>query len=134
MPRTPLYVAALNAILYIIFAIALSGWIGAAGIALANTIAFSGEALLLLLLLNRRVPRLVAQLSPGEGKGEIRGILQIGPTLLRAILACVAGALVASLVLRLPLHPLLLGLGALAAGGLTVLPLIWPEIKILIKL
>jgi hypothetical protein len=36
--------------------------------------------------------------------------------------------------MQLPLPALLAALAGLAAGGLFVLPFIWPEIKILIKL
>lgn len=132
--RTPLYVAALNAGAYILFAVTLSRWIGPVGIALANSLAFTGEALLLLLILNRRIPRLVAQEVPGEQALTFPGVLHLNRTPLRILLACAATVVVASLVLRLPLHPLLLGLGAFAAGGLVALPFIWPEVKILIKL
>jgi putative peptidoglycan lipid II flippase len=132
--RTPLFVAALNAGVYILFAVLLSRWIGPAGIALANTIAFSGEALLLLVLLNRRIPLLASQEGAPPGIPAYQGLLHLNRTLPRAALACAASALVAAVILRLPLPPLPLGLGALAAGGLAALPFIWPEIKILIKL
>ena len=132
--RTPLYVAALNAGVYILFAIALSSWIGAPGIALANTIAFTGEALLLLILLNRRIPRLSTSLGEPSDAISQSGLLKLNNTLIRAIIASVSGALVASLILLLPLHPLIIGLGALVTGGIVVLPFIWPEIKLLIKL
>jgi putative peptidoglycan lipid II flippase len=118
--RTPLYLAALNAVLYIVLAISLSRRFGAVGIALANTLAFSSEALLLLLVLNRRFP----------------GVLRVGRTLPRVALASLGGALVTYLLLGLPI-PIpapLLALGALAAGALVVLPFILPEIKLLIKL
>jgi hypothetical protein len=54
--------------------------------------------------------------------------------LLRVILACLLGWLVAALVEQLPLPALISGIAALAVGGLVVLPFIWSEIKILIKL
>ena len=57
--RTPLFVAAINAAAYILFAVLLSPILGAPGIALANTLAFTGEALLLLYLFNRRLPGLL---------------------------------------------------------------------------
>jgi putative peptidoglycan lipid II flippase len=132
--RTPLYVAALNAGAYILFAVTLSREIGPVGIALANTLAFTGEALLLLVLLDRRIPRLAAQAGTAGVAPATGGILHIRDTLLRVTLACAASALVAALVIRLPVHPLFAGLGALIAGGLVALPFIWTEIKILIKL
>jgi putative peptidoglycan lipid II flippase len=116
--RTPLYLAALNAGLYLIVAISLGKWLGVPGIALANTVSFTTEALLLLVILNRRFP----------------GVLQIGRPLLRVILATLAGAALSLAILRLPLPALPLALVSMAAGGLLILPFIWPEIKLLIKL
>ncbi|NSW51568.1 MAG: murein biosynthesis integral membrane protein MurJ [Anaerolineae bacterium] len=54
--RIPLIAAALNAIAYFILAQVLSRWIGFAGIAWANTIVFTVESLLLLVILNRQHP------------------------------------------------------------------------------
>jgi peptidoglycan biosynthesis protein MviN/MurJ (putative lipid II flippase) len=51
-----LFAAAINAFAYIVFATYLSGQLGHSGIALANSLAFTGEAILLLYLLNRRFP------------------------------------------------------------------------------
>ncbi len=115
---TPLIVAALNAGAYILFAVVLSRRMGAVGIALANTLAFSAEALMLLILLNRRVP----------------GLLRVGGTILRVGLASAAGALLVFALMRLPVPAFFLALAALGAGGLFILPFIWPEVKILIRL
>jgi len=118
--RTPLYLAALNAALYVVLAISLSRRMGAVGIALANTLSFTSEALLLLFVLNRRFP----------------GVLRVGGTLPRVALASLGGALLTYLLLglTLPLPTLFLALGALAIGALVILPFIWPEIKILVQL
>lgn len=116
--KTPLFAAGLNALAYIIFATYLSRYLGHSGIALANTLAFTGEALLLLLLLNRRFP----------------GILRVGKTLWRAGMATVGIALALFGMLRLPLPTLPLTLVGLLVGGLAVLPFIWYELKILIRL
>jgi putative peptidoglycan lipid II flippase len=116
--RTPLYVAALNAAMYIVLAVLLSPILGAPGIALANTIAFTSEALILLFLLQRKLP----------------GLLAIGRPLLRICLASALGAIVVYAALLLPLPELPLAIAALAAGGLVTLPFIWPEVKLLIKL
>jgi putative peptidoglycan lipid II flippase len=116
--RTPLFLAALNAGLYILFAITLSRWMGAVGIALANTIAFTIEASLLLFLLNRRFP----------------GILKVRSTAIRVIIGAICGGLVVFLALLLPLPALPLALLALIAGGVVILPFIIPEIKLLVKL
>lgn len=117
--RTPLYLAALNAGAYILFAVILSRSFGSTGIALANTLAFTGEALALLYLLSRRTP----------------GVLRISGTLVRVLLASVAVALFVLALMRiLPLPALPLAAGALALGGLVIAPFIWPEVKLLIRL
>lgn len=117
---TPLWASALMAFTFTALALLLSVPLGAAGIALANALAFTGEALLLLFLLNRKFP----------------GLLRLGNTLARVVLACGSGALLVYLVLGLPLPlpSLLQAFGALAVGGLVVLPFIWPETKLLLKL
>jgi putative peptidoglycan lipid II flippase len=116
---TPLWASALMAVSFTILALLLSPSLGAPGIALANTVAFTGEALLLLYLLNRRVP----------------GILRMGSTLLRVGLASLGvSVLVYALITVLPLSPLVTATAALGIGALAALPFIWPEVKLLIKL
>jgi len=116
--RTPLYLAALNALVYIILATSFSKWLAAPGIALANSFAFSLEALLLLLLLRRKYPQ----------------ALSVSGTVLRSLLAALAGGLLTFAVLQLPLPPLAAAPLGMALGGLLALPFIWPEIKTLVKL
>lgn len=117
--RTPLFAAALNALAYIVFATYLSGQLGPSGIALANTLAFTGEAILLLYLLNRRFP----------------GIWNVGGTLLRVSASAIAAAVLVYVMMNflpLPLFPLTVG--ALALGALAILPLTWTEMKFLVRL
>jgi putative peptidoglycan lipid II flippase len=117
--RTPLFAAAINALAYIIFATYLSGQLGHSGIALANTLAFTGEAILLLFLLNRRFP----------------GIWNVGGTLPRVSVAALgAAALVYALMTYLPLPLFPLTVAALAFGALAIVPLAWPEMKYLVRL
>jgi putative peptidoglycan lipid II flippase len=117
--RTPLFAAALNALAYIIFATMLSRILGHAGIALGNSLAFTGEALLLLYLLNRRFP----------------GIWKLERTLGRVLLATAGGSiLVFAIMYYVPLPIFPLTVGALAIGVLTVLPFTWPEVKALVRL
>lgn len=116
--RTPLFAAALNAGLYVLLALYLSEQFGAVGIALANALAFTGEALLLLFLLNRRLP----------------GLWRVNTTLLRVLGVSAGGGLLVFALMRLPLPALPLAFGAPALGALAILPFIWPEIKLLIKL
>ncbi len=117
--RTPLITAFFQAITFICLAFLLSRAIGLAGVALAAALTFTSEALLLLFLLNRSVP----------------GILNLGSTLLRSVLAAAAAALVAFLIMRfLPLPSVILSIGSMALGCLAALPLIWPEVKSLVRL
>jgi putative peptidoglycan lipid II flippase len=115
---TPLYAAAINAVAYILMAVPLSRTMGHTGIALANSLAFTSEALLLLYLLNRKFP----------------GLLRVGGTLARVLLVSAAGALAVLALLHLPFPSLPLAAGAMAISGLAVLPFIWPEVKILVNL
>ncbi len=117
--RTPLIAAFLQAIAYILLAYLLPRWVGHSGLALADTFSFTGQALLLLFLLNRAHP----------------GILALGGTLMRASLgALIGGGLAYSMLQLVPLSLIPLSLGALAAGGLVALPFIWTEVKLLVRL
>ena len=116
--RTPLLTSFLMALTYVLLAAILSPRLGAPGIGLANSIAFTGEAVLQLVLLNRSVP----------------GLLRVGKTLGRAALVSIGGALVVYALMRLPFASLPLAVASLAVGGLAVLPFIWPEVKLLVKL
>ena len=116
--RTPLIAAGLTTTAFILLAILLSRPFGAAGIGLANTIAFTGEALVLWWLLNRR----------------FAGVWQARDTLVRAGLTAAGCGLLVFFAMRLPLPALPLALGSLALGGLLAIPFIWPEVKLLIKL
>jgi len=115
---TPLWAAGLMALSFTILALILAPILGVAGIALANAIAFSGEALLLFYLLNRRYPK----------------ILATGRTLPRVILGTVISALIVSLLMLLPFPELILAIAALGIGILVMLPFIWYEIKLLVNL
>jgi len=123
--RTPLLAAALNAAAYIFFAVLFSRLWGYLGIAFANVISFTLELLLLLWLLKRHLP----------------GTLHLGNALLRALIAAGLGAFIVYAVLHwLPLPELpklgqfALGMAAIALGGIAILPLIWKEVRTIIKL
>jgi len=115
---TPLWASFLMAVTFTLLALWLARSIGTAGIALANALAFTGEALLLLFLLNR----------------THTGLLRVGSTLLRVALGSGISALIVILLLRLPFPELPLAAGAAAVGALAALPFIWPEIKLLARL
>lgn len=117
--KTPLKAAFLQALAFLGAAWALSSWLGPAGIALADSLTFTGQAVLLLFILNRRFPQ----------------VLQVKTTLVRTLVAsAVGGFLALVLLLYLPLPSLVKTLGALAAGGMAALPWIWPEIRSLVRL
>lgn len=104
-------------LLYLVLALTLPGLLGLGGLALADTLAFTSQALVLLWILNRRFP----------------GMLRLGSTLLRALGAAVLGGAAAYLVMQF-LPGLWGAFAALAAGGLACLPLILPELRMLLKL
>jgi len=125
--RTPLKTIIGTAIgfaaLATLFALGLN--LGAPGIALANTIAFTLQALTMVWLLNRRYP----------------GIAQVQGTLLRVLLVAVgAGTLVYFALSIIPLASMSLMVSIMATsvvvGGVVLLciPFIWPEIKLLLKM
>ena len=98
---------------------------GAPGIALANTIAFTSQSLVMIWLLNRKFP----------------GLTQVGNTLLRVLLVALVGGGLVYLALKfLPLASMSLVMGILATGGvlgvtvLLTVPFILAEIKLLLKL
>jgi putative peptidoglycan lipid II flippase len=116
--RIPLLASAFTVTTFIILGFFFYRPLGAAGIALANSLAFSGEAVLLWLLLNRR----------------FEGLLEVGSTLGRAVPISIGSALAVFALMRLPLPDLPLAAVALSLGALAVLPFIWPEVKMLVKL
>ena len=116
----PLGASLFTTVIFVILAIGLGSAIGVAGIALANGLAYTGEAILLWYLLNRR----------------FSGVVAVRSTLVRAVpVAIVSGLVVFGLLqLSLPVSGVLLGIFALGVGGLLALPLILPELKLLVKM
>jgi putative peptidoglycan lipid II flippase len=116
----PLGASFVATVTFVILAVALGYTLGAAGIALANGLAYTGEAVLLWYLLQRRFP----------------GVIEVRKTLVRVIPMALVGALLVYVILRLPVSVpgLLLGVGALGIGGLAVLPFILPELRLLVKM
>lgn len=118
-PRWPLLATGLRAGLFVLLSLALFRGAGALGIAAANSTAFTAEALLLLLLLARRLPGLAID----------RGVV------LRTAAATGAAALTAWLVASWYPGGRLAGAGiALALGALAGLPFVWPEVRELRRL
>ena len=104
--------------LFIPLALSLSRSIGHTGLALAETLAFTSQAVLLLFLVNRQHP----------------GVLRVGNTLFRSLIAALLGAGLALAILQLPLPAIQAAGLALLAGGLVSIPLIIPELRLMIRL
>jgi putative peptidoglycan lipid II flippase len=120
-PLLPLLASAINVSLYITLGILLYRPLGAAGISLTDSLAFTTECIILLVMLNRRM------VSP----------LSFGTTFPRALLAALAGGAVAALGIRLAgqgLIAVLIACAVMAAGGVVMMPLIWKEFRLLIRL
>ena len=117
---TPLLAAGLTFGAYVLIASQLYRLLGAAGISLSDSIVFTAEAALLLVLINRK---LVSSLS-------------VGGSLVRGFLAAAAGGAVvyAGMTLLGQAHPVVQSGLSLAAGGAVSLPIIWPELRLLLKL
>jgi putative peptidoglycan lipid II flippase len=119
--RIPLFVSGLNAIAFVGFALLLRPWLGVVGIALAISLAYTGEAVLLFYLLNRKLPV----------------HLVISGSLVRGLLAAAIGGALVWIILNgvsLPLPAYISSIIGLTVGGLLALPLIWRELRLIIKL
>jgi len=117
----PLLTAVFKLGLYTLLGISLYRPLGAPGISLTDALAFTGEAILLLTLLNRRL------VAP----------LQIGGTLLRAVLGAVLGGATAALALwglSNFMPALFASLAALSLGGLVAILPGWKEARLILKL
>jgi peptidoglycan biosynthesis protein MviN/MurJ (putative lipid II flippase) len=114
-------VSGLGLLLYIGLAIPLMGVLDSGGIALANSISYSIQGLILIMLLNRSLPEkfyLYGSLLRGAGAAAAAGL-------------CIW--LILS-VLPIPLSSLFLSIVAIAAGGLIGAIPILREIRLLINL
>lgn len=116
--RTPLIAAALTTATFILLAIIFGQKLGAPGFGLANSIAYTAQALGLLYLIHRAFP----------------GIFSLKTTLIRVILASVLAVLACYGIMQLSFPGLYLAILSLAIGCLLVLSFIWKEIKLLVKL
>jgi putative peptidoglycan lipid II flippase len=117
--KTPLVAAGATFIAFLVFSIPLAQWLGAPGIGLANSLAYTLEALLLFYLLYKVLP-----FTP-----------RLGSTILRAIGASLTGILISLMLnnwLTSPATPLLAAVFAsinLLLCSLLIIPWMLPEIK-----
>jgi putative peptidoglycan lipid II flippase len=117
--RTPLVAAFIQVVSFVFFAWLFSTWIGLPGIPLAAAVTFTTQAVVLLLLQDRKFP----------------GLFNLHGTWVRAFLAAVVGGVGAYMVVTfLPLSPILAALVALVIGSAVALPFIWKEAHLLLQL
>lgn len=117
---TPLIAAAVNALLYIVLANILAKSMGFAGIALSNSVAFTLELILLMVLLNRKHP----------------GILNFWKSFLRISIPSILFSVVIWLIVEFGwmsnqsmLTQVIMAGGLMVAGLVAVVPFIMPELK-----
>jgi putative peptidoglycan lipid II flippase len=117
--RTPLIAAFSQAVVFIFLAWLLSRLLGLPGIPLAAALTFSGQAIVLLSLLNRKYPDLI----------------KMGSTLPRTLLAALLGGGVALAgITFLPFGSLLNVIFGLSVGLGVSLPFLRPELRLLLHL
>jgi putative peptidoglycan lipid II flippase len=117
--RTPLIAAALQVSGFIALSLIFSRLIGLAGIPVAAALTFTTQALILLILQNRRFP----------------GLLQMRDTLLRALAGAATAAVVTGAILSfLPGAGMPRTIAALGVGGASAVPFIWQELRLLMNL
>lgn len=118
---TPFLSALMTLTIYLILGITLYRWLGAPGIALTDSIAYTTQAVLLLLVLKQR----------------LKAPLSLGDTFPRAILSALfaGGAMVVLAALvgdRLP--PVFFSIGSMIFAAGVFLPFSWKELRALVRL
>jgi putative peptidoglycan lipid II flippase len=117
---TPLVGAAINVTIYITLGSLLFRPLGAPGISITDSIAFTIQAFFLLTMLLRK-PFL---------KFNVKGtVLRVLPGALAAFAVILAVQFAGS-----EASAMVIGLAGMTAGSLIVLPFIWPEIRVLLRL
>jgi putative peptidoglycan lipid II flippase len=116
----PLLGSVVNVILYIVLGSVLYRQFGAPGISLTDSLAYSTQAIFLFVLLAK--------------KKSIS--FPVGSTLWRSLAAAGLGAVVAVFITRIggQFQAILIGPSAMAIAMLFAMPLVWPEIRTLVRL
>ncbi len=136
---TPMIFAGINGMFYIVFGVLFSRKVGVMGIALGDSMSFTIEACLLLMILSWQL--FFAQADRGSFTSRWKQILHLDPpgisTIGRSILAGMIAALVTVLVIRtllIPFGSLAASAAAMTLGALAALPFIWNETRQLLRL
>jgi putative peptidoglycan lipid II flippase len=117
----PMIVSFIGLVVYIGLAVGLMGPLAAGGIALANSLSYSIQALILVILLNRKMP------EP----------FHFGKPFLRSVVGAVLGGVVTWLIyqgLGLSIPAVFLALVGAAAGALVAAVPIWKDLRLLVQL
>ncbi|HAF62384.1 MAG TPA: hypothetical protein DCK95_08660 [Anaerolineaceae bacterium] len=131
----PLIAAVLNLIIYIVSGNFLSQSIDAPGLALADSIAFTFQAVFLLVLFSIRQRKNMAERDPIHK--ELREFSkERNQTILRTIVGTVAAGTVAWFTLQHSSlqNPLMLGMLSFLSGIVIILPFVWKEIKVFLHM
>jgi putative peptidoglycan lipid II flippase len=136
---TPMLAAGLNAGLYVVFGTWFSKTLGVMGISLGDSMAFTLEALLLLVILTLRY---FIKRSPGARERiERNALFTLDPntlgTFIRSVLAGVTAGLVVFFSqgwLTQYFPEVIAGIASMVLAGLSALPLIWKECRLLLHL
>ena len=134
----PLAAAGLNMVLYIVFGIALSRWLDTTGIGLADSLAFTAQALFLLIVFAVRIHAANQKQKSNKNIFQVLfGQSDLNMTFLRALVGSLLGG--ATVLVILPwlsaiISPLIADLIALCAGTVITLPFIWKEMRLFLKL
>jgi len=119
--KVPMLVSGLGLLVYVGFALLLMGPLESGGIALANSISYSIQALVLVILLNKRLPEK----------------FRMGGSFLRGTLSALAAGLCVWLIcfmLPIPLSDLLLSLVGIVLGAAVGILPIWRDVRLLVHL
>jgi len=119
--RIPMLISATGFLIYVGLAIPLMGRFASGGIALANSITYSIQAVILIILLNR-------QLSKN---------FKLGHAFLRASIGAAAAGLCSWLILTvlpIEIREIYLSFGAILFGGIVAVILIWRDLRLLRRL
>jgi len=136
---TPMIFAGINGLLYIIFGMAFSRTVGVMGIALGDSLSFTIEACLLLMILSWQLFFREAKPAPLLARWKL--IFHPDPQGMNTIVRSILAAIIASIVTLLGIRYLIQPLGSLGAsltamilGAAAALPFIWKECRQVLRL